>query len=62
MKSQEKIWGVVDAEGKLLEAFSTRDEARIIKRWYNTVDSEFMKKYVALPVTIMQYKLCKKVR
>lgn len=59
MAIQEKIWGVVDAEGQFLEAFNTRQEAREVKRWYNKVNPLLLDK-VELPVVIVQYKRWKK--
>lgn len=60
MAIQEKIWGVVDAEGQFLEALNTRKEARQVKKWYNTVEPWVLDGKVSLPVIMVQYKRWKK--
>ena len=59
MKIQEKIWVVIDAEGKPLTAKTTREKARSFKK---AVDGEMGQLLMphSVPTSIVQYKRWKK--
>lgn len=60
MAIQEKIWGLVGANGEFLGAYRTRAEARDSKKYCNT--DEFYNQYMPqhVPIQIVQYKRWKK--
>lgn len=62
MIAQDKVWGLVDAKGRFLEAFPTRAEAREVKKWYNDDPfNPYIANEVTLPVGLVQYQSLKKV-
>lgn len=60
MAIQEKIWGLVGANGEFLESYSSRASARKAKKYCNT--DEFYKEAYPqhIPTQIVQYKRWKK--
>lgn len=59
MAIQSKVWGLVDAEGKFIEALGTRKLARAAKSEYKRWSEWFPD--VVLPIQMVQYKRWKKV-
>lgn len=61
MKIQEKIWVVLDGNGKPLEVFDTRKKAREARKTHLEIHKEYggFATY-QLPLSIVQYKRWKK--
>lgn len=61
MKIQEKIWVVLESNGKPLEAFDTRKKAREARKTHLEIHEEYgeLADY-QMPLSIVQYKRWKK--